>query len=178
MKFGFTNERATSSTSSSTTSRSTRQLRKRSPVEGAEAAQSVSLTKDPQSSASVVLKSPNSPTGKFDVYNVSWKHLIIDSAILRDMAESAFGYAMDSDFDDPVSTLRSLFELCSEHELLYVTATFGMEAIRNDKEALIDEIIKTMFAKKQLSFGCTQLQSGSIVSLSPRVKVEKCEKKS
>lgn len=177
MKFGFTNERATSSTSSSTTSRSTRQPRKRSPVEGAEAAQSVSLTKDPQSSASAP-QSSNSPTGKFDVYNVSWKHLIIDSAILRDMAESAFGYAMDSDFDDPVSTLRSLFELCSEHELLYVTATFGMEAIRNDKEALIDEIIKTMSAKKQLSFGCTQLQSGSIVSLSPRVKVEKCEKKS
>jgi len=177
MKFGFTNERATSSTSSSTTSRSTRQLRKRSPAEGAEVAQSVSLTKDPQLSASAPHPS-SSPTGKFDVYNVSWKHLIIDSAILRDMAESSFGYAMDSDFDDPVSTLRSLFESCSEHELFYVSATIGMEAIRSDKVALIDEIIKTMSTKKQLSFGCTQLQSGSIVSVSPREKVEKCEVKS
>ena len=176
MKFGFTNERATSSTSSSTTSRSTRQLRKRSPAEGAEVAQSVSLTKDPQSSASAPHPS-HSPTGKFDVYNFSWKHLIIDSAILRDMAESSFGYAIDSDFDDPVLILRSLFESCSEHELLYVSATIGMEAIRNDKVALIDEIIKTMSSKKQLSFGCTTLRCGSIVSVSPREKVEKCEAK-
>jgi len=177
MKFGFTNERAITSTSSSTTSRSTRKLRKRSPAEGAEAAQSVSLTKDPQSCASAPHPS-NSPIGKFDVYNVSWKHLIIDSAILRDMAESSIGYAMDSDFDDPLSTLRSLFESCSEPELMYVSATIGMEAIRNDKVALIDEIIKTMSTKKQLSFGCTQLESGSIVSVSPSEKVEKCEVKS
>lgn len=170
MKFGFTSDRAASSTSTGNSSRSTRKLRKRSSLKVAEAAQNVSLTTDSVSTAPVPVPS-ESPSSKFDVYTVPWRHLRIDSDTLRNMAVSTCGSAVDSLVDEPELLLRSLLESCSEPELMYVSAMLGMEQIRNDKEALIVEIIKTMSTKKQRSFGSTQLQTGSIVSVSPKKRV-------
>ena len=174
MKFGFTSDRAASSTSTGNSSRSTRKLRKRSSLKVAEAAQNVSLTTDSVSTAPAPVPVPvpsESPSSKFDVYTVPWRHLRIDSDTLRNMAVSTCGSAVDSLVDEPELLLRSLLESCSEPELMYVSAMLGMEQIRNDKEALIVEIIKTMSTKKQRSFGSMQLQTGSIVSVSPKKRV-------
>ena len=172
MKFGFTSDRAASSTSTGNSSRSTRKLRKRSSLKVAEAAQNVSLTTDSVSTAPAPVPVPSeSPSSKFDVYTVPWRHLRIDSDTLRNMAVSTCGSAVDSLVDEPELLLRSLLKSCSEPELMYVSAMLGMEQIRNDKEALIVEIIKTMSTKKQRSFGSMQLQTGSIVSVSPKKRV-------
>lgn len=149
MKFGFTNNHATSSITSGNSGRTTRKLRKRSSSHVAETAQKSALA----SSSSVSATSPVAAAisrSKFNVFGVNWKVLRTDHSMLREMAVSTFGSSVDT-IVDTHSLLRSMLAVCEKQELKYVCVMLDVEEIPNDKEALVAEIVNSFFGKEQRS---------------------------
>ncbi len=150
MKFGFTNNHATSSITSDNSGRTTRKLRKRSSSHVAKTAQKTALA----SSSSVSASSPVAAAishSKFDVFGVNWKVLRTDHSMLREVAVSTFGSSVDTIVDTPELLLRSMLAECEKQELKYVCVMLDVEEIPNDKEALVAEIVNSFFGKEQRS---------------------------
>ncbi len=168
MQSGFTKNRV-SSTSNVNDGRTTRKLRKPSSSNVAKAAQ-----KFARGAFAAYLRS----SSKLDVYNVNWRDLRTDSNMLRDLAVSTLGSSVKSIVDKPEQLLRAVLGGCDdERELKFICAMLDLnvQEIPNDRKALVDEIVNTMFTKESQRCASTEQQSTCVVAASPKKIDSKCD---
>ena len=174
MQSGFTKNRV-SSTSNGNGGRTTRKLLKRSSSNVAKAAQ-----KSARTSSSSIASPPFAADSrnKLDVYGVNWRVLRTDSNMLRDMAVSTLGSSVETVVDKPEQLLRAVLGSCDdERELKFICAMLDLnvQEIPNDRKALVDEIVNTMFTKESQRCASTEQQSTCVVAASPKKIDSNCD---
>jgi len=147
--------------------RTTQKLRKPSSSKVAKAA---------QKSARAAFAAYSRSSSKLDVYGVNWRDLRTNKHMLRDLAVSTLGSSVDSIIDKPQLLLRAVLGGCDdERDLKFICAMLNVQEIPNDKKALVDEIVNSMFTNEQRCASTEQL-STSVVAASPKKRIDsKCD---